>query len=107
MECRDAARQMTASVPLVGNLPPRAVCNAACSRSEFYNPYWLLLLRLSVLEIRRGAVICFAAIVCNDLGERDVVALKVVSLNLGYRRPPGQGAFLSTAGIVVDNYSGR
>jgi len=78
---------------------------------EFYNPDWLLVWRLSILQISHGAFTCFAAMVCNDLGRRGVVVLKARWLNLGYRKWkvrqwPVQRAFLSTAGIVVDNYSG-
>jgi len=60
---------------------------------RFYNPNWLLLLRLlilavSILDKRRGAFTCFAVMVCSDWRGRGVVVLEAPSLNLGYRRWP-------------------
>jgi hypothetical protein len=52
----------------------------------FYNRNSLVLLRLSILEIDRGAFIRFAAMVCSEFRETGEVVLKAVSLNLGYRR---------------------
>src|SRR5262245_20409712 len=66
----------------------------------FYNPNWLLLLRLSVFEIGRSAFTCFSARVCDDLAASDVVVLKVLSLNLSYMRPPSRSRWPVTDGAL-------